>query len=90
MKFIQALFVTFVLVITTLSAHAELVNINKASASLISKNLKGIGPKKAKAIILYRKKNGPFKKITELLNVKGIGKKILADNKKSILLKPVK
>jgi competence protein ComEA len=34
----------------------------------------GIGPKKAQAIVEYRKKHGPFKSVDELENVKGLGK----------------
>ena len=40
------------------------------------KTLKGIGEKKAEAIIEYRKKNGSFKNKEELMKVRGIGKKL--------------
>ncbi|HHY63885.1 MAG TPA: helix-hairpin-helix domain-containing protein [Clostridiaceae bacterium] len=36
-----------------------------------------IGEVKAKAIIEYREKNGPFKSVEELINIKGIGEKTL-------------
>lgn len=55
-------------------ATAEIVNINKADAGALVENLPGIGEVKAKAIVEYRKKNGNFKKIEDLLNVPGIGK----------------
>ena len=40
-------------------------------------SLPGIGPKTAAAIVAYRHENGPFQDITELLKIKGIGKKKL-------------
>jgi competence protein ComEA len=43
--------------------------------------LKGIGQKKAQAILIYREKMGDFKSIDDLMNVKGIGEKVLTDNK---------
>ncbi|BBB32271.1 competence protein ComEA [Thermotomaculum hydrothermale] len=52
----------------------EKININTASVDQLIK-LKGIGPKKAKAIVEFRKKNGKFKKLEDLMLVKGIGKK---------------
>jgi len=50
------------------------VNLNSATAAQIAA-LPGIGPKAAQRIIDYRQKNGGFKKIEELMNVKGIGEK---------------
>jgi competence protein ComEA len=55
------------------------VNINKADAKEIASALKGIGPAKAEAIVKYRKKNGPFKSVDDLKNVKGIGEKIISN-----------
>ena len=43
--------------------------------------LKGVGYQKAQAIISYRKQIGEFKLVSELINVKGIGEKILTQNK---------
>ena len=60
------------------------VNINSASAEEIMLSLKGVGKKKAKAIVDYRKKNGKFKTIDDLMKVKGIGKKLIAKNKKRV------
>ena len=55
------------------------ININTAGPEALS-TLKGIGKKKAEAIIHYRKENGPFKTVQDLVNVRGIGKKTLSKN----------
>lgn len=60
------------------------VNINSANAEEIMLSLKGVGKKKAKAIVDYRKKNGKFKTVDDLMKVKGIGKKLVAKNKKRV------
>jgi competence protein ComEA len=56
------------------AAAAAVVNLNTATTTQIA-TLPGIGEKVAQRIIEYREKNGGFKKIEELMNVKGIGEK---------------
>ena len=75
------------LVLFSFNAFAEPVNINKASAQEIADSLNGIGIIKAEAIVDYRKKEGNFSSLDELSNVKGIGEKTVAKNKKDIKLK---
>jgi competence protein ComEA len=53
---------------------AAVVNLNTASATELE-SLPGIGAKTAERIVEYRQKNGAFKKIEDLMNVKGIGEK---------------
>ena len=67
------------------NVSATPVNINTANAGAISNALKGIGPKKAAEIIRYRSKNGAFKSLNDLINVKGIGQKTIDKNAKDIL-----
>jgi competence protein ComEA len=56
------------------AAQTDVINLNTASAAQIAA-LPGIGPKTADLIVQYREKNGSFKKIEEIMNVKGIGEK---------------
>ncbi len=53
---------------------ASPVNLHSASVAQLQ-TLPGIGASTAQRIIDYRQKNGSFKKIEELMNVKGIGEK---------------
>jgi competence protein ComEA len=62
------------------------VNINTATDKELHKALKGIGAKKAKAIVAYREQNGEFETVDELTKVKGIGKKTLQKIRNQITL----
>ena len=55
-----------------------LININTATASQLTA-LNGIGETKAAAIVEYREQHGRFTSVDELLNVRGIGEKTLAN-----------
>jgi len=67
--------------------YAGPVDINTADAQTLSKNIKGVGLKKAQSIVAYREKNGKFKKVEDLMKVKGIGNKLLEKNSGSIIVK---
>ena len=67
-------------------ALAEPVNINTADAAALAKALNGIGPAKAKAIVSYRDKNGPFKSADQLTMVEGITQKLIDKNRADIRL----
>jgi competence protein ComEA len=56
------------------SGPAAPVNLNTATQTQLE-TLPGIGAATAKRILEYRQKSGSFKKIEELMNVKGIGEK---------------
>ena len=65
-------------------ALAGPVNVNTADAATIAAELKGVGLSKAKAIVEYRKKHGPFRSAEDLTLVKGIGERTLDLNKSDI------
>jgi competence protein ComEA len=57
------------------------VNVNNADAQMLSDSLKGVGLKKAQAIVEWRVQNGDFVALEQLLEVKGIGEKTLQANR---------
>ena len=50
------------------------INLNSASAEQIAL-LPRVGLKLAERVVEYRKTNGPFKKVEDLMNVSGVGEK---------------
>ncbi|VEG81512.1 ComEA family DNA-binding protein [Wolinella succinogenes] len=62
------------------------VNINTATKEDLMK-VKGIGEKKAEAIIEHRTKNGAFKSLEELKSVKGFGEKSVEGLKSELSVK---
>ncbi len=84
MKTLKALLLSIVMSLATSVAFALPVNINTADAQAIAEAIKGVGEKRAQAIVLYREQHGPFKSVDELSMVKGIGSKILDNNRDNI------
>jgi len=85
MKYLKALFIALSLSVAAM-AFAAPVDINTADAKALDKNLKGVGPKAAAAIVDYRAKNGPFKSADDLAKVKGIGPKVIEKNRANIVV----
>lgn len=73
------------LMFCSFASFAEPININQADADTISSALTGVGPKKAEAIVQYRKEHGDFKSLKDLENVSGIGEKTVQQNEKNIV-----
>jgi competence protein ComEA len=87
----KMLFVMFAFFVFSSFAMAA-VNLNSATKDQLQ-SVNGIGPKKADAIIAYRKKNGLFKTVDDLKNVPGFGDKTVANVRSELTVKggaPVK
>ena len=63
-----------VLCLASIGLATAAVNLNTATPEQLDA-VKGIGASKAKAIVEYRNKNGNFKSVDDLKNVKGFGAK---------------
>ena len=57
--------------------EGEVIDINSASVEDLQR-LPGIGEKRAQAIVAWREEHGPFQSVDELVQVSGIGEKLLA------------
>jgi len=80
MKNLIVLLLSSVLLLTSNLVWAEAVNINTADATALAANIKGVGIKKAEAIIAYREQHGAFGRAEDLAKVRGIGKKTVQKN----------
>lgn len=88
---LSTLAAAFALLAASPLVFAGPVNINTADAETISAELKGVGLSKARAIVEYRKKHGPFKSADDLSLVKGIGERTVELNRSDIMVsKPKK
>ena len=85
MKLITSLLLTLLLTLPVIGFGAESININTADKETLMSVIKGVGEKKADAIIAYRKENGPFKSVDELANIKGIGQSMI-DTHRELLI----
>ncbi len=74
------------LLLSSVLAFAGPVNINTAGPDAIATAMNGIGSKKAAAIVAWREAHGPFKRVEELTQIKGIGATTVEKNRENIRL----
>lgn len=70
---------------TSLAELNERINVNEASYEDLVK-IKGLGPAKAKAILSYIETHGDLVSLDELMEIRGIGKRLLAKLKLELRL----
>lgn len=86
MKKLVSFFFGLLLMLGAALSYAEPIDINTADAETLAQTIKGVGPVRAQAIIAYRTEHGPFRSISELTNVKGIGMKLVENNRDNIMV----
>ena len=60
------------------------IDLNKADLSTLTGSFKGIGKKRAEAIIAYRDSHHGFKSLEELAEVKGFGQHFIEVNREKL------
>ena len=81
MSILSNILLSILLLVPVFSFAADAIDINTADKAALMTVIKGVGEKRAEAIIAYREKNGPFKSIDELAEVSGIGQSIVDANR---------
>ena len=71
------------------AASTNPINLNTATLADLQ-GLPGVGAATAKLIVEHREKNGGFKKVEELMNIKGIGEKSFLKLKPMLTVTPPK
>jgi competence protein ComEA len=63
---------------------SDKININSADLSTLTGSYKGIGKKRAEAIIAYRESHHGFKSLEELADVRGLGQHFVDVNREKL------
>lgn len=77
----RLLFVSLLLLVSHVGLAAEPIDINTADAQSLAVVMVGVGEKRAEAIVAYREEHGPFQSVEDLMQVSGIGPKVLEENR---------
>lgn len=88
-KLLIVVFACFAFMGLGLTWAGTAVDLNTATQAQLE-SVNGIGPSKAKAIIDYRTKMGPFKSVDDLQKVTGFGEKSVAKMRSEITVSGAK
>jgi competence protein ComEA len=86
-RFVISSSFALLLLVASFAVFAAPVDINSADADTLAAELTGIGAAKAAAIVAYREANGPFKRLEDLMNIKGVGQKTLEKNRANLVIR---
>jgi competence protein ComEA len=85
MKFITRFVFLIHLLFAGAAFGAVQVDINTADAVTLARELNDVGLVKAEAIVAYRDAHGPFTSLDDLAKVKGIGPRVIEENRERIV-----
>ena len=81
-------FIFAVFTMLSVPAGAAPVDINSADAAMLAAAIDGVGEKKAVTIVRHRETHGPFARVEDLANVKGIGSGTVERNRDNLMVVP--
>lgn len=84
MEFIKKIIFICMIALPCYLQAADKVNINTADKETLMTVIKGVGEKRAEAIIAWREQHGPFKTVDELADVSGVGQSIVDKNRDTL------
>jgi competence protein ComEA len=85
MKLIPRFALPILLAFAGAAFGAVQVDINSADAVTLARELSDVGLVKAEAIVAYRDAHGPFASLEDLAKVKGIGPRVIEENRERIV-----
>ena len=88
MKLLTTMLAGILVGLSVISLAEEPVDINTATAEVLAETIDGVGMRKAEAIVHHREQHGPFTSVDELVEVSGIGPKILERSKAKLVAVP--
>jgi len=83
MDIIRKVVFTLLLALPAIAFSAGTININEADLDTLM-SIKGVGEKRAEAIIAYRSKHGDFVSVDELSDVQGVSEALVDKNRETL------